>query len=190
VCHKGSILTYEQTEAGDTYDKVFSESDGLTKLKYAVNSFLGITGFISVKDVGARPVPDHVPEPVQAIFAEGSSALAIGCPNAAGCMFRTAIDLATTPLLPPNDQPEPNRRVRRDLGLRLPWLFESQRIPGDLKPLAECVREDGNDAAHRGTLSKVDAEDLYDFAYELLRRLYTEPERIRLARERRDKRRE
>jgi hypothetical protein len=51
------------------------------------------------------------------------------------------------------------------------------------------VREDGNDGAHDGTLGKEDAEDLLDFTTALLERIYTEPERLRLAQERREKRR-
>jgi hypothetical protein len=51
-------------------------------------------------------------------------------------------------------------------------------------------KEDGNDGAHAGTLTKEDAEDLLDFATALFERMYTEPERLRLARERREKRRE
>jgi hypothetical protein len=52
-----------------------------------------------------------------------------------------------------------------------------------------CIKEDGNDGAHEGTLKKEDAEDILDFTVALLSRLYTEPERLRLAKLRRDKRR-
>jgi hypothetical protein len=111
------------------------------------------------------------------------------CPNAAGAMFRLAVDLTTRPLLPPEDAPEPNRRVRRDLGLRLPWLFANGLIPKELACLSNCIREDGNDAAHAGTLTMEDALDLQDFTSTLLERMFTGPERLRLAEERRAKRR-
>jgi len=42
--------------------------------------------------------------------------------------------------------------------------------------------------AHAGTLNKIDAQDLLDFTHALLERLYTEPERLRLAKVRHDAR--
>jgi Domain of unknown function (DUF4145) len=72
----------------------------------------------------------------------------------------------------------------------LQWLFERGYLPSDLRELSTCIREDGNDGAHAGTLTKQDAEDLLDFTRALLERLYTEPQRLRLAEERRRMRRE
>lgn len=51
------------------------------------------------------------------------------------------------------------------------------------------MKDDGNDGAHEGTLTQHDADDLLDFTIALLERLYTEPERLRLAKARRDARR-
>jgi len=94
------------------------------------------------------------------------------------------------PMLPAEDVPGLNGKTRRDLGLRLPWLFDNGKLPGDLRELSTCVHQDGNDGAHQGTLTKEDAEDLLDFTLGLLERIFTEPERLRLAQERRDKRRQ
>ena len=85
--------------------------------------------------------------------------------------------------------PQPNSKTRRDLAPRLAWLFERGSLPSDLKALSSCIREDGNDAAHIGSLTKVDAEDLLDFTTALLERLITEPKRLEAALERRTKRR-
>ena len=68
-------------------------------------------------------------------------------------------------------------------------MFEHGMLPSGLKELSTCVREDGNDGAHAGTLKREDAQDLLDFTTALLERIYTEPEKLRLAKERRDKRR-
>ena len=92
-------------------------------------------------------------------------------------------------MLPEEETEGLNARVRRDLGLRLPWLFTNGRLPEALKELSSCIKEDGDDGAHAGTLSEPDAQDLLDFTTALLERIYTEPERLRLARERRDARR-
>ena len=61
---------------------------------------------------------------------------------------------------------------RRDLGLRLPWLFGKGLLPEALKELSTCIKEDGNDGAHAGTLQKTDAEDLLDFTTALLQRFH------------------
>jgi hypothetical protein len=68
-------------------------------------------------------------------------------------------------------------------------LFDNKILPEALHELSGCIKEDGNDGAHEGTLRKADAEDLLDFTAALLERLYTEPERLRLAQSRRDARR-
>jgi hypothetical protein len=106
-------------------------------------------------------------------------------------MFRLCIDLATRRLLPGEDEGAAglNAKTRRDLGLRLPWLFDSGRLPDALRDLSLCVKEDGNDGAHQGTLTTQDATDLLDFTVVLLERMFTEPEKLRLAKERRDARR-
>jgi hypothetical protein len=44
--------------------------------------------------------------------------------------------------------------------------------------------------ATTGTLTKAEAEDLLDFTTELLERIYSKPEQLRLAAKRRDERRE
>ena len=114
----------------------------------------------------------------------------VGCYNAAGTMFRLCVDFATNELLPDMGLPGgPNSKQRRELGHRLQWLFDNGLLPEQLHGLASCVKEDGNDGAHRGSLTKEDAEDLIDFATALLERLYTEPKRLQLAEQRRTARR-
>ncbi len=93
-------------------------------------------------------------------------------------------------MLPQDDTNGLNRRIRRSLGLRLPWLFDQNILPEALRELSVCIKDDGNDGAHEGTLSEEDAEDILDFAYVMLERIYTEPKRIELAKERRSNRRE
>jgi hypothetical protein len=92
-------------------------------------------------------------------------------------------------MLPSDEAEGLNARVKRDLGLRLPWMFKNGILPEDLKELSTCVREDGNDGAHTGTLTHEEAQDLQDFTTILLERIYTEKERLRLAEKRREKRR-
>lgn len=159
------------------------------KVPGAVNAYMSIEGHISLKDESAIDPPEHLPEDIAAAFSEGTKCHAIGCYNAAGTMFRLCVDLATRKLMPQEDQDGLNSKIRRSLGLRLAWLFDTQRLPEALRELSTAVKDDGNDGAHEGTLSQHDADDLLDFTIALLERLYTEPERLRLAKERRDARR-
>lgn len=190
-CNKGTIFRLR------TIDPNFSSPDRMSKLAGVGGSLTGnkwvtIEGHVSVKDAEAMQPPEHLPANIQAVFNEGALCFAVGCNNAAGTMFRLCVDLATKALLPdPADEKrvQPNGKQRRDLGLRLPWLFEQNLLQEALHDLSSCIKEDGNDGAHAGTLTKVDVEDILDFTTVLLERLYTEPVQIQKAKDRRAERR-
>ncbi|MCA7832540.1 DUF4145 domain-containing protein [Escherichia coli] len=153
------------------------------------NSMGEILGAITPADLKTNPPPEFLPDKINEIFNEGAKCLSVGCYNASATMFRLCLDIATKELLPPEGQ-EPANRIRRSLGLRLDWLFDSQRLPEAMRELAECVKDDGNDGAHDGLLDKTSADDLEDFTYILLERLYTEKSRLEEAKIRRQKRHE
>lgn len=163
---------------------------GLLNIDVSLNRYVDIKGFISLKDTATVLPPEHVPENVEAVFQEGSTCLAVECNNAAATMFRLCIDIVTKEMLPEENVSGLNAVIRRNLGLRLPWLFDNGKLPENLRELSTCVREDGNDGAHAGTITKTDAEDLLDFTTVLLERIFTEPERLRQANARRDSRRD
>ena len=161
---------------------------GLADLPGYINKFVNVRSFVSVKNMATSKPPNHLPKNIEDAFREGATCLAVECFNAAGAMFRLCIDLATRPLLPEEGEGLTSK-VRRDLGLRLPWLFNHSILPNELRELSSCVKEDGNAGAHAGTLTKTDADDLHDFAYAFLERLYTKPKGIELAKARREARR-
>lgn len=185
-CQRSTVLVLALTDINKQGAVL---TDDFWRLDISLNRFFDVRGYVSLKDRDASPPPENLPADVAAAFTEGATCVAVGCHNAAAAMFRLALDLATTPLLPDAAEADPSRRVRRDLGLRLQWLFENGRLPGDLRELSDCVREDGNDGAHRGDVEKEDAEDLRDFSFELLGRLYSEPGRLLAAKARREARR-
>lgn len=187
-CDRATIFTLSDHDPATA--RVTGEPGWLVAYAGAVNNFVNIDGYIGLKDVSGVPPPEFLPDDIKAVFIEGATCLAAHCCNAAGTMFRLCVDLATRSKLPPGEAPGLNAKVRRDLGLRLPWLFDNHLLPGALKELSSCIKEDGNDGAHAGTLTKEDANDLLDFTSALLDRIYTEPERLRLAKERRDARRQ
>lgn len=185
-CDRSAVFVLSQTEIRDS-DCI--RMTGVPKLEGSVNNYFRVEGFVSLKDTVRTSPPEHLPPVIKAAFEEGATCMAVNCYNAGATMFRLCIDHATKVLLPDQDQNGLNRQIRRSLGLRLPWLFDNGLLPESLRELSACIKEDGNDGAHDGSLSKEDAEDLLDFTFVLLERLYTEPERLRLAQIRRDARR-
>lgn len=189
ICrHCGHATIFVLSESvNSNYDHLHKV--GILKVEGALNNYLDVERYVSLKDQATIVPPEYIPKEIEAVFKEGATCLAVDCYNAAGTMFRLCVDLATRSMLPKEDAEGLNAKVRRDLGLRLPWLFTNRLLPEALKELSSCIKEDGNDGAHAGTLKRPDAEDLLDFTTALLDRIYTEPERLRLAQERRESRR-
>jgi Domain of unknown function (DUF4145) len=185
-CHRSTVFAL--AERGIEESKALRNLS-LINLTYAVNDLVQVQGYISLKDKAAEPAPEHLPAGLKAAFDEGAKCLAVGCPNAAATMFRLCVDIATRSLLPEAETERLNARTRRDLGLRLPWLFDNGLLQEALRDHSTCIKEDGNDGAHRGTLKIQDAEDVRDFTVTLLERLYTEPAKLRINAERRAARR-
>jgi hypothetical protein len=104
-------------------------------------------------------------------------------------MFRLCVDLATRIWLEKSSD-EKKPKAHELLGRRLAWMFDNKILPSELRELATCIKEDGNDGAHVGNLTKADADDSVDFTIRLLDRLISEPERLKLAKARQVKRRE
>jgi len=183
-CHTSMIFKLSDK---DTSCTGYINKTGLSKISGSVSDVVNIEGFISLKDAEPISPPEDLPKDIESVFNEGARCLAVGCFNAAGTMFRLCVDLATKSLLPDAEDTtatQPNAKQRRDLGLRLPWLFGQNLLPQGLHDLSACIKEDGNDGAHAGSLERSDAEDLLDFTTTLLDRLYSEPARIKKAKER------
>lgn len=186
-CERSTIFIVAQLHV--EHERLFEKAENIVKIGEALTSYVRVERHVSLRDELKQAPPDYLPDNIRDAFNEGATCLATACWNAAGVMFRMCVDLATQPLLPQGEAEGLNAKTRRDLGLRLPWLFRNGLLPEGLAELASCIKEDGNDGAHAGTLREEDAEDLLDFTRALLERRYTEPERLRLAKERRDQRR-
>lgn len=161
-----------------------------TVLKYlrepgSIGGWIVVEDFVSLRDNAKIDPPEHLPKEIEACYIEGAICAQVGCFNAAGTMFRLCLDKATAAKLPPEGADGPNAKIRRSLGLRLEWLFEKGLIDRALEDLSNCIKEDGNDGAHQGSLTVEDAADLQDFADALLERLYTYPARLAAAGSRR-----
>ena len=147
----------------------------VTRPSESVDDFV-ILHPISPADVDTAPPPEELPDDIDRAFREATKCAAVGCYNAAGAMFRLCLDLATKSVKGGN------------LAARLDALCEEKQFSSELQELGSAVRLDGNDAAHDGTLNEEAVEDLQEFAARFLTQLYTEPARVRAAKERRKKR--
>ena len=140
---------------------VLGKSNGLLDFEGSLTELVEIQSFISIRNVASMKAPEHVEGELEKAFNEGASCFAIGCYNAAATMFRLCLDRVTRELLPDERdktaaQPDSNQRYK--LGYRLPWLFKENKLPAELEELADCIKEEGNDGAHVGSLSDVDVE--------------------------------
>ena len=129
--------------------------------------------------------PEFVPESVKEIFDEGATCRALGCYSASGAMFRKVIDQATRTLVDakPGETNSDGSTISwkefKDLRLRLNWLISNDKLPNGMDQLVECVREDGNDAAHAlESIGSEGASDLEDFSKAILEFLFTMPGKI------------
>lgn len=137
----------------------------------------------------AEKPPEHLPAEVEAFFKEAAQCYAIGCYNASGAMFRLCLDITTKNIISQYEHLNPTNDDKKTIHSRLNWIFKNGILPKQLENLSRCIKDDGNDAAHDGSLSYEDASDLLDFTYILLERIYTEPARIENAHQRRVERR-
>lgn len=156
-----------------------------------LNDSFEISTFVSIKDQVKLQPPEFVPEEIAQIFVEASTCASVNCWNAALAMYRLCLDLTTKHLLatPPAEGDGPNNQQKNFLKPRISYLIDSGQLPPDLEALLENLKDDGNDGAHDGGLTEAEAHDAGDFAFEMLKRVYTDPKRLELAAERREQRR-
>ena len=183
-CNRSTVFRLSQILVDVNFDKI-----DLTSLKVSVNNYMKIDGHINIKDMGTVKSPEHLPIDIEKIFLEGTSCMAIECYNASATMFRLCVDMATINMVSIEDDTKKRKSLEYSLGLRLNYLFDNNILPESLQDLSSCIKDDGNDGAHKGTIGEKEAEDLLDFTVALLERIFTEPEKLKLAKKRREKRR-
>lgn len=186
-CNKSTIFYLHDTDIAKTG---VINMMGIYNLPLSANNYVVIEGYVSQKDMNKTPPPKHLPENINRVFNEAAACLSINCYNASCAMFRTCLDLATKELIPQKGTVHYNeKKSKKMLGGRIEWLIDIEILDKGLKDLAECITYDGNDGAHDFTLGKDEAEDLLDFTTQVLEQLYTTPQKLKIAKERREERR-
>ncbi len=188
-CHRPSVFDMSSNNTGNSPSR--PELAGHLINAYFKVSLSALVFAPTVK------CPEYVPDEIASIFEEAATCLSFACYDAGGAMFRKVLDASTRlwigvepQSVPKGDPDYISFKEAKDLRLRLDWLFERAKLPAELKELASCVHQDGNDAAHAAeTIGREAALDLQDFTISILESLYTTPGRIAANVARRDSRR-
>ena len=182
ICRKCKKSTVFVLVAKGSHHRFFVENPP-EFLNDNVDRMVDVEKYVSQAIFATKRPPEHLPEGIKRAFEEGATCLAVECFNAACIMFRSCVDLATQSRFA-EELEKFNSHEKRSLGRRLDRLFKEGHLSPRLKALSQCIKDDGDDGAHKGGLGKVEAENMQDFAILLLEELYTTPKEVELAQER------
>lgn len=128
-CHTQTIFMISLRDY--SHAQLSKPNASLVEYKNSLNEYFEIDRYISLRDHAQHQPPEFLDDNLSDAFKEGAACFSIACYNAAATMFRLCVDLVTRPLLPdPSDTTvnQSNEKTRRDLGLRLPWMFDNKLI--------------------------------------------------------------
>jgi hypothetical protein len=117
-------------------------------------------------------VPEHVPETVATPFIQAVESRVAGHYDAAGAMYRKALDVGLKSIDP---------KLKGKLYDRIEKLATENKLTPSLKDWAHGIRLDGNDASHEeDPFTKPEADEMHAFTQLVLTYLFTLPEKVRL----------
>jgi len=117
-------------------------------------------------------VPEHVPETVTTPFIQAVESRVAGHYDAAGAMYRKALDVGLRAIDP---------SLKGKLYDRIEKLAAKNKLTPSLKDWAHGIRLDGNDASHdEDAFTKTEADEMHAFTQLVLTYLFTLPEKVRL----------
>ena len=125
--------------------------------------------------------PEHTPEPIADDFKEGLRCLRRGDFNAAGMMFRKALQRATTALAQTAGMTP--FKAKTPLQHRIDVLAKDGHLTDSMRDLAVAIKLDGNEAAHEEDqeFDKGAATQTQEFTELFLLYAFTLPERVKHA---------
>ena len=195
---KGELDTYEafcrcRSCSGSTIFLVTIRNDAPYRMNDVVNNQFNLNKILHDTELvkifpGISAIPKDIPLEISIPFCEALICQAIQAHNAAGCMFRTTVDLVTKKMLEDLQGKNPPKNAKDNLAQRIKLLYDEGLLTHSLKELSTSIRLDGNDAAHEANLEKDDVEAMNDFTTLLLEEIYTNPKKIELAAKRRKER--
>ncbi len=168
-CSKTTILIVSEPFDYEKFEPIIREIP--TKIKGSISDLFEINGHVLSRHNTMYPPPIHIPKDIKFLFEEGAACLSNECWNAAGTMFRACLDLTAKNKLA-------EKYHKKTLFEKIDCLFEKKVLSEKLRELATCIKDDGNDGAHDGTLTKGKAMDLLDFIVLFLESVYTNPNKL------------
>lgn len=173
-----SVHGYERRvvfKCGACHEAIIREYIGphdLTNLPGSLESYADVTLGRQWPVAPSGSAPKDSPENVAKFFEQGTSSLEVGNFDAAGMMFRKALESATKILDP--------EASKMPLIKRIDALAACQKLTEDMAKWAHEVRIGGNEAAHDDDpFSETDANDLRNFVENFLRYAFTMPSAVR-----------
>lgn len=154
--------------------------EGVPELDKADGDLVGFTYscFYYPKEFQSK-VPKYLPQLINRAFEQADIAIHQGSWEAAVAMDRRALELATKEKAPDQSGLKLYKRIE--------FLAAEGKLTPSLKDWAHSVRAVGNDAVHdEDELSEDEAHQAHELTRFILTYLYTLPEQVRLAQERRD----
>ena len=140
-------------------------------------------GHYHLDSVYPRPnvpsAPEHVPDDLAGHYVEALYNLQSKRFTSAGMMFRKVLEMATKRLAPATEKGTQKQSLKQRIGK----LEEAGKITHELRELADCIRDDGNEAAHEEDFDDETASRLQVFTYLFLTYTFTLPESVRIAQE-------
>ncbi len=123
-------------------------------------------------------IPEHLPENVRKFFVQGVDNLHQKNFDAAGLMFRKALEVALKRIIPDHNQCSLHKLIKK--------AASSGNLTSELAEWADEIRILGNSAAHEDNPFSMDeAQQVSEFAKLVLNYVVTLPEKLRAAREKR-----
>ena len=120
----------------------------------------------------------HIPERIAGLFREANECRQMTWYEAAGAMYRKALDVATKHIYT-HDVRLAEKEPAQALRVRIKSLGEMKILDEDIVELADVAALDGNDATHDvDPYTKDEAEALEELTLDLLDRLFVRPAKI------------
>lgn len=126
----------------------------------------------------AASIPDNVPENIASILQQAHICFANEAFDAAGVMYRKALEVATKEKAP--------EKAKLTLDKRIEYLAQEGSLPAEVKDWAHEIRLEGNFAAHAADpLSREQAKTLEQFCEAFMLYVYSMPALVAESRARR-----
>ena len=167
LCHRGAILTFRVRE---------HEGPPMKQTRAPRGTY--IQGLSCEGISPARPstdAPRHTPKSIASFFQQGKESENSGFLDAAGAMFRKALEVGLKVKFPDiNSSWTPYKRIEQ--------AAKDNKLTPELAQWAHQIRALGNDATHEEVFTRAQAKEMSAFTEIMLQYIFTLPGDLEIAR--------